>query len=406
MFSKAIGPVTAVTSVLAVAAITVVGLTGVTLPKGSSTASSTSVSATASSSPTPKPSKSANPYGKLDSATIAALSPTTVSYEGVTSGPLGLIVFDLNSKDRLADDAVCNPLTTNTDLDVVRQSLEDNIWTNPQCGVTWAHFLGHKVVDGVKVVDLPGNEWLKPYDVAASKIKSQAQYFVPLLNKTLTKVDKKKITSAQYEQAAQRNWDYQVLAGWLNTMINSYQLVNISAPTSTLSYHVMDKGQGSGLHPVGLDPAPDSKPALVMELIDKNACAPSTVIGANMTDSRPEQFPDETCVLPPVVVHLPPHGSTPPSVVCVDLHHFWSAQYGCLLNKPSGTVGWITAPGKTPDGVVTGSPSLPQVTNTPTPTPTPTATSSQAPAPTQTPAPVQTVCAPPPGQTTCITSSS
>jgi hypothetical protein len=219
-----------------VALVIAVGLTLAGCAPTGSTVSTAPSSPTpsATATHTPKTSKSTSSM-KLDPATIAALSPSTMTYtSGAISGTYGTVVYNIGSiqgtPPRTNADSLCLPLT-GSDPATARVSLEKNIWTDPVCGVTWANFFAHKTFDGVKLGDMANNKvWgLNTYDVDPSKIEAQAHYFVPLLN-----VAHNKITVTMQAKAIIRNQKYQVLAGWINTILNNYQVVNLSSPTSSL----------------------------------------------------------------------------------------------------------------------------------------------------------------------------
>lgn len=276
--------------------------------------------ATASSSPSSSTKTSAahKKVTKVSKAIIDKLNPSTMSYNGPVDAT-GITTFTFGFAQplppRLWSDGLSTPLAGATPLDA-RSDLQSKIWADPLLGCSWANFLANQTINGVKIGDLPNNTWMKPCYTDPSEINKSAAAFVPLLNKSA-----RDVTVKQQNAAVQKNRDYQVFAGWLNTLINNLEASNIGTTPSSYTYHLDKDGMDVGDIPaVGVATEPDIKQELTLTVSEKNSCAPALVIGANMGDSRPEALPIPSCAVTPAV-----HTTTTPSTP----HKTTSCTSGC-----------------------------------------------------------------------------
>jgi len=244
---------------------------------------------------------------------------------------------------RAWSDAISNPLKATLPAEALKE-IQAAICQDPLMGVTVAHLFAGLGVEGVKVVDL--NDWLKPYAVEAAQINDLAVGFIPLL-------DVAPPTEEQVASAISQNLEYQDLAESLGTLLGRFQVVGIQAEQSVLNYHLDAGGLAVGKLPeVGLNPAQENLPALVLEANVKPGNCLARV-GFNVGDKRPEVF---GC--PPV---NPPGGnipggstSVPTTTPCGDKSSGRQADGTCGVAYTTVPRSGTTTPGSTSSPTVPG----------------------------------------------------
>ncbi|MDB5163950.1 MAG: hypothetical protein JWS12_568 [Candidatus Saccharibacteria bacterium] len=256
---------------------------------------------------------------KITVRTASFDCPTLVtSHGGSTMASLNetVVVPSVNvykdvSTSRKASDNLDTPLPGKTPTQQ-RDYLRARICENALLGGSWANMLAGLNFDGISV--LKQNPWLRQF-ADVSKVNDRAEYYFPFIN---IKSPEKTLTDAQKVLAVRRNIAWQQEAELIGTLIGQFQIVGDQAPTSVRNWHLAMHGSEVKAHAfpeVGLNPLQENRPALVIRLIDKGACAPWLAIGANLEDKRPEVFmeaPKLVCQRPKPKPRPGTPGSTSP----------------------------------------------------------------------------------------------
>jgi hypothetical protein len=146
------------------------------------------------------------------------------------------------------------------------------------------------------------NPWLRS-SANVTKVNDQAERFGATLNPSSMGQSAK---SARHYVAVNLAW--QKRASAIDELLAQFDPTAIRALPSVRNWHAIPL---SGTLPeVGLNPRQESRPALVLNVTQKGACAPLLSVGANVGDMRPEVFQTPTC-------KTPPHGTPPGNGGCV-----------------------------------------------------------------------------------------
>ena len=279
---------------------------------------------------------------------------------------------------RLWNDALDTPYVA-TDPQKMLEETQAKICENPLYGVTIANWFANMSVGDVHVVDLNTN-WLTPFKGDAGQINDQAASYMLL--------DVANPTDQQKQTAVTQNIAWQNVAERLGTLLNRFKVVGVQALPSTLNYHLAGGGVSAGQLPeVGLNPAQENLPALILALYFKGQCIPQKIIGLNTGDKRPEEFALPVCETPAPTTTAAPPGTTPPPPPEVCKHNCTPS-----TTPPPTTIcttGKCVPPTTTPPPPTTTTPptTVPPTTTTP---PTTICTSGKCSPPTTTPPPPTT----------------
>ena len=228
-------------------------------------------------------------------------------------------------------DALNLPLLGSTPEEV-RDNLYFEICTKPLVGTSLRHLFANLTLpDGTAIIDLQTNDeddvnWLDAGDVPEEEISVQAGEYVPLLfaSDNLSEEDEEEL----YNLSATKAREYADLGDYLLHMVSHYELGTLDSLDSRHSYHLVGGGLAVGVVPeVEITTKLDNRLALWFYLTEKTECAPISLLGFNLGDTRPMLTDvDLTCE-----ALTPPPVSPPPATGCPD-GQFWDGDE-CLESK-------------------------------------------------------------------------
>lgn len=215
--------------------------------------------------------------------------------EGVTpSGP------------RATSDAIEVPFSSTTQFATDLNEAQTHICVNPQFGADVAYGFCQLTIGGQTVESM--DVWLQPFCVSnPSELNAIVQDRVVLPGVTPTSAQQQDIIDYQKSNG---------VAEYLGTLLMKFALLGTSSKTATGTLHIVDATVGK-VPSMGVDPNPDSKPALDFQFSEKNGCSLAE-FGLNLQDERFELFPLPTCQAPPAPqpapkpVPMPKPVKTPP----------------------------------------------------------------------------------------------
>ncbi len=194
----------------------------------------------------------------------------------------------VGSNGRRYSDSIQLPLKGSETVDQSKD-LKRAICEDPLQGAAVANmFAGIKIGDQERPLT-EFNPWLQPFAVEVEQVNDLAAGYMP-------HYEQKELTSDQAKEALTKNVEYQVLANRLGTLLDRLGAVGVQSHASDKTWHLSNGGISVGGVPeVGLDPRKDTKPSLVYQLSQKNACEVLLRVGFNTADKRPEVFKLASC---------------------------------------------------------------------------------------------------------------
>lgn len=289
-----------------------------------------SPSTSESSTPTPTPTPSGDPISDelkelLDASTVSqdfcldivkAQLGEDVVVNGVYNlqisqtkiGPLpGNLKVEEGNPDALQWSDSLELMLKGSAPEELRNSVYLAICTKPYVGVSLRHlFANLTLADGTEVIDLQSTDWLKEGLVPESELNDQAMEYIPNLFEAATEDE-------DYEAAHTAFLEYNDMANMLVYLVSHYELGKVMPINSTHSYHVLGGGLSADQAPeIRITHSLDSRDAIVFYLTEKTECAPISILGFNLGDSRP-MLTEEGYSCEQVT---PPPPSTPPTCDC------------------------------------------------------------------------------------------
>lgn len=184
--------------------------------------------------------------------------------------------------------------------------------TNPHFGVGDAWRWARLPVRGTDLTVLDLNrDWMSFVDIPEEDINDVADGYVVLSSED----------ELSNEQVLEMNLEWQEKAARLNTLRHRLKLAGMVQDwTSTYTLKPVDNRLTvGGLPEIGVSADPDTRPALVLVIDEKN-CGVTLAIGYNLGDKRPENFVQTEVCTPPTTTNPPPscQNCVPPPPPCTN----------------------------------------------------------------------------------------
>lgn len=242
------------------------------------------------------------------------------------------------------------------------------------------------VGDPAAVINTAAAQYMPLYLNEASLSWVQVEYCVPTETKNCLEYDE--ASKEKVRQAIQAQYNWQVIAGRLNTLIRRTEMAGVQeGRVSVLNYHLLEMGlvvpsrdaAGNLVLPrIGFNDVQEDLPALVYRVTEKDNPCPLLEFGFNTGDKRFELF-TPTCEEQPPVPPTNPTGTNPPGTT--------APPTGSTVPPGTTVPGQTTVPGPTT--------TVPGPTTTAPPTTTPPTTAPPTTAPPTTVSPTTTIPEPP-----------
>ena len=308
----------------------------------------------------------------------------------------------VNYPDLHATDSYRRGFTAADDQGKETEMFTDNCLDPLGAGDGLNYFANLVLPDGTRVVER--STWLAPWagDPATVIHTAAAQYMpmyldeaslnwvrrdycVPTSEDNCLEYDE--ASKERFRQAIQAQYDWQVIAGRLNTLIRRTEMAGVQeGRVSVLNYHLLDQGlvipsrdaAGNLVLPrIGFNDVQEDLPALVYRVTEKDNPCPLLEFGFNTGDKRFELF-TPTCEEQPPVPPTNPTGTAPPTT---------APPTGSTVPPGTTVPGQTTVPGPTT--------TVPGPTTTAPPTTAPPTTAPPTTAPPTTVSPTTTIPEPP-----------